>query len=552
MRDDILLKLQRIIEGNDRITWDLFPEIYNGFLEADELSLAEDRMLQLVASAVQTCMDDKVISTASSDKITEYEDGLCLSGEGLTLDERRQQVVDYINRSRVVNEETLHTLAQSKAPGYTVYEKTDPQELTLGVFTEEDDEQGGLPAVGVIDEIRPTVPQNLELYAGVETSFDRPLVVNYAHFSALWTSLGVIEWSPVPPPPPPPPEPEYSFIVVNETTGEVVYSISETEENPSMVFSQVGHIEMPDSDMITVYETGVRTESFYFTTNGRNETENTNISHADIPVYNEDGTAPAADTPYDGSSVLAFMDVEGNTKQAQGEGLYVNDGVLRLDAPDTDEGEQWAALVEYIEPAPLVYDSASGTISGLTLPTSHSGSYTNVTFDTLRYYVKGTAIWLNSVTGAFFGKASTTWYYGTIEWTDESLGDLSSLIQVNPTSSNHLVQQTVFRIIFITGGINGYHPYDTGDSSENLGQITAYSYNNGVHSITFYRTKNWWGFTGTGRIQFGYLDGTTAFNGLDAYDLILVNNGVLSKATTTDRYDMYNTYNGDITIHAEY
>lgn len=145
---------------------------------------------------------------------------------------------------------------------------------------------------------------------------------------------------------PPEPETQPYYMVVNETTGEIVYSISETEENPSMVFSQVGHIEMPDSEMITVYETGVPVQSFYFTTNGRNETQNTNISHADIPVYFEDGTAPAADTPYDGSSVLAFMDVTGNTKQADGESLYVDDGELRLDAPDTDEGEQWAALVE--------------------------------------------------------------------------------------------------------------------------------------------------------------------------------------------------------------
>lgn len=197
-------------------------------------------------------------------------------------------------------------------------------------------------------------------------------------------------------------------------------------------------------------------------------------------------------------------------------------------------------------------DSATGTISTLTLPTAHSGSYTNVTFDTLRYYVKGTTQWLNNTTGAFFGTTLRTWYYGTIVWTDESLGDLSSLIQVNPTSSNHLVQQTVFRIIFITGGVTGYHAYDTSDSSEILNQITAYSYNNGEHSITFYSPQSWWGYTGTGRIQFRYLDGTTTFNGLDAYDLILVNNGVLSKATTTDRYDMYNTYNGDITIHAEY
>lgn len=141
---------------------------------------------------------------------------------------------------------------------------------------------------------------------------------------------------------------ELAYIIVDEDTGEIVFS----QNDPGMEFAEVGTLLMPDSEMITVYETGVRTESFYFTTNGRNETQNTNISWRDIPVYNEDGTAPPADTPYADSSVLAFMDVDGNTKQAQGEGLYVNDGVLRLDAPDTDEGEQWSALVERIEPAP--------------------------------------------------------------------------------------------------------------------------------------------------------------------------------------------------------
>ena len=150
-------------------------------------------------------------------------------------------------------------------------------------------------------------------------------------------------------PEPTPPDTHPSYIVVDSTTGIIIHSI----EDEGMVYGDVGYVLMDEaSQMITVYETGVKTESFYFTTNGRNETANTNISHADIPVYNEDGTAPAADTPYDGSPVLAFMDVDGNTKQADGESLYVANDVLRLDAPDTDEGEQWAALVEYI----CIYD----------------------------------------------------------------------------------------------------------------------------------------------------------------------------------------------------
>lgn len=153
-------------------------------------------------------------------------------------------------------------------------------------------------------------------------------------------------WLSYTPPPPPPFDEDSTYILVDEETGTIVHSTVDE----GLVYGEVGYVLMDAGNMITVYETGVSTESFYFTTNGRNETANTNISHADIPVYLEDGTAPAADTPYDGSPVLAFMDVDGNTKQADGESLYVDNGVLRLDASDTDKGEQWSALVERIEP----------------------------------------------------------------------------------------------------------------------------------------------------------------------------------------------------------
>ena len=175
---------------------------------------------------------------------------------------------------------------------------------------------------------------------------------------------------------------ELDFIVVDATTGEIVHSIVDE----GLVYGEVGYVLMDDAgSMITVYETGVPVESFYFTTNGRNETQNTNISWSDIPVYNEDGTAPAADTPYADSSVLAFMDVDGNTKQAQGEGFYVDNGVLRLDAPDTDEGEQWAALVERIEPAPLL--TAYFTSQG-----ASATSNTEMTFGTYSLYDSSGAV----------------------------------------------------------------------------------------------------------------------------------------------------------------
>lgn len=198
-------------------------------------------------------------------------------------------------------------------------------------------------------------------------------------------------------------------------------------------------------------------------------------------------------------------------------------------------------------------DDASGTISAITLPTAHS--YTGVSFDSLRYYVKGTL----SNTGYMYGAFGfdSGFYYATLTWEDESLGDLSDKITIADPYDKNTSQtvQTVFRIIFITDtNITGYHPYDTGDQYLQANQISAYSYNNGIHQITFWSSNStpWYSGSYAGRIQFRYLDGVTTFNNLNAFDLVSALGGSLSKNTTSVRYDMYNVWNNSITIHAQY
>lgn len=198
-------------------------------------------------------------------------------------------------------------------------------------------------------------------------------------------------------------------------------------------------------------------------------------------------------------------------------------------------------------------DDASGTISAVTLPTAHS--YTGVLFDSLRYYAKGTL----SNTGYMYGAFgfSSGFYYATLTWEDESLGDLSDKITIADPYDRDASQtvQTVFRIIFITDtNITGYHPYDTGDQTLQSNQISAYSYNNGIHQITFWNSNStpWYSGSYAGCIQFRYLNGVTTFNNLNAFDLVSVSEGSLSKNTTSDRYDMYNVWNNSITIHAQY
>lgn len=276
-------------------------------------------------------------------------------------------------------------------------------------------------------------------------------------------------------------------------------------------------------------------------------------SSGHIAVKNDSGSAKnifQARVAVCSSNQATVVTVYNSSNVAYNAFKYITNGTdyyYVLDGVQTDWTDDLSSIGYRIV---LLHDDATGTISSITLPTAHSGSYTCVSFDSLRYYVKGTVSDTGSETKYLYGY-SDTWHYGTVTWTDESVGDLSDKISVNPPTSSGLVSQTVLKIIFITNGISGYLPRDA--ANLNRGQISQYTYNNGVHTITFYTNEiRWYEYPDAGRIQFRYLDGSTTFNNLDAFDLVTVSSGTLSKATTTDRYDMYNTWNGDITVHAKY
>lgn len=200
------------------------------------------------------------------------------------------------------------------------------------------------------------------------------------------------------------------------------------------------------------------------------------------------------------------------------------------------------------------FDTTSGTIAALTVPNEHQYQYVDVLFNSLRYYAQVTISNTGSITGNYFG-TSGTFYYGTVTWTDSSLEDLTDKIAVVNDLYSTAVQ-SVFRIIFINNShISGYHPDDTIENSS--GYITEYTYNDGVHSITFYLNNvDWWygQYQGSdGRIQIRYLNGTTTFNGLSAFDLINVSSiHAISKQTNTARYDMYQSWGGTLDIFAFY
>lgn len=195
MRDDIILKLQRITEGNDKITWEYFPAVYDGFVEAEELSLAEDKMLQLVASAVLTATDDKLISTASSDKVSEYEEQLGLSAGSMTLEQRRHQVIDFINRSRVINAEDLRAIVRTLDGGETNDIEVNSRRLLLRIKkvanAESEDDMSDL--VNAWHVVQPVIPQNLNVELRTTAKLEKNLSAVYCSTSWLNSNIGEVE-----------------------------------------------------------------------------------------------------------------------------------------------------------------------------------------------------------------------------------------------------------------------------------------------------------------------------------------------------------------------
>lgn len=336
--DEIDKLLQRI---EALTTADYFPAIYEGFVEAEALEQGEDALLGIMSSYVLELWQNRNLLSMDDEKTSLFEKQLhIVPTPSQSLDDRRAAVADAINERFVLNDATLHEICQSLAPDFTVYEKTDPQELTLGVFTEEDDNQGHLPAVGIVNEIRPTVPQNLALYAGVDTSFDRPLVVSHAHFSALWAGLGVVEWHE--PPEPPEPIAPKGYIVV-DSTGAIQHSIPLGD----MYIHQIQH--------------SVEVVSFYFTSNGASETENTLLeSGVDAPLYNADGSI-ADDDLYDGSGASTYTQVNGNMFEPDGGGdlITYSNGQLYIN-PDGDRLALSAQVEDYEDYIYLIYLASTG------------------------------------------------------------------------------------------------------------------------------------------------------------------------------------------------
>ena len=189
----------------------VFPKIYDGFREVDELAKGEDAMLGIMQDCTRLVSSDKLITLANESKLSEWESELGLSGNGMTLEERRAQMAAFLGRSRVINDAALLAIARNAAGSDNIDIVTNSDDLTCQIRKPENsiDANQDQELRSAYIAVRPAMPQNLSLRAVVPASLSHTVTANHAVHTSIGCHLGYHEL--------PPPAPQAITIGVTNT-----------------------------------------------------------------------------------------------------------------------------------------------------------------------------------------------------------------------------------------------------------------------------------------------------------------------------------------------
>ena len=182
----------------------LIPQFYGENREAVRIQQVNDNIIEPFAAAIMRLNRNAYIQTMDSDALSDMELGLGIVPSG-TLEQRRQAVIDALCDMLVVNDDYAVEVARAASGEDDMSVDTDPVNLTSGVHrsTNTDDGNEVSQIFEAISVLKPIVPQNLELYAQINTEKTGTMMLNHAHRSAISCSLGTLKYHPVPVPVPP-------------------------------------------------------------------------------------------------------------------------------------------------------------------------------------------------------------------------------------------------------------------------------------------------------------------------------------------------------------
>lgn len=212
----------------------------------------------------------------------------------------------------------------------------------------------------------------------------------------------------------------YTFIVADATTGQIVSGFSN-----ELVYGEIEGIVLQSPRLVYGVDISVPTAQFWFTNNGRDETENTEIqANSTVTVYDENGGAITNEDTigmYDTASVLAYMQANGDMVSKQDDVLIDYNGELGLQV-DSGPISAWSVFAERV----FTLSFANTQLPGITItmPADETG-------------YKGTSITLPTMTGEYESGGKT--------WTPSAwdVGAFGSSYTLNADTVAHLIFEEV-------------------------------------------------------------------------------------------------------------
>ena len=181
----------------------------------------------------------------------------------------------------------------------------------------------------------------------------------------------------------------YTFIVADAATGQIVSGFSN-----ELAYGEIEGIVLQSPKLVYGVDISVPTAQFWFTQNGRNETENRALNTGN-PLYTEDGVRllPSTHSDYIGAIPLSFMEVDGDMFMADSdpENNYVrlvNDRLNLYIKPGIPIRDESAWAVQFERVFTLSFANTQLPDITITLPADETGHL-------------GTVITLPTVTGEY-------------------------------------------------------------------------------------------------------------------------------------------------------
>lgn len=279
----------------------------------------------------------------------------------------------------------------------------------------------------------------------------------------------------------------YTFIVADATTGQIVSGFSN-----ELVYGEIEGIILQSPRLVYGVDVTVPTAQFWFTENGRNETESTVLQpNSTVTVYDENGdTITDEDTigMYDTASVLAYMQADGDMLLKQDDVFIDNDGELGLQV-DSGPISAWSVFAERV--FTLSFANTQLPDITITMPadeTGHKG--TSITLPTMSgEYESGGKTWKPSAwdIGAF-GSSYTLNADVVAHLVFEEVQQYEEITLYFSSSSNFAMQGKITS--GFTGNVNSAYIYQLYTDAEHTTPWNGYDYSND-YEIGYYSSGNW-------------------------------------------------------------